>query len=92
MNEAVNARPYLRGSARDRKRRREFVREKFTVQGVLRCLFCAQILESNGNERAPLYVVRHPKCGHVGGRFVMANVAPACGMCSRNRVCCRKAV
>lgn len=77
----------LRGSASDRRRRREWLVE---CQGIprrkdgrktrVRCFHCGRAVRADKFE-----VDRFPVCGHDGGRYVRSNVVASCKRCNAGR-------
>jgi hypothetical protein len=78
----------LRGSSYDRRRRREFLVQKHGVLNTLgektriACFHCSKLMRASSRT---WHVDRHPICGHMGGRYVMSNIVPSCGLCNMKK-------
>jgi hypothetical protein len=75
-----------RGSSRDRKRRRQYLVEKFgsPTGKTICCFHCGKRMHVNASVRR-WEVDRYPTCGHAGGRYTRDNIVPACRACNGTR-------
>jgi len=67
------------GSSYDRRARRERLWKRYARRGWIKCWLCPRRMRKRDFE------VDRVVCGHDGGRYVDANVRPACRECNRRR-------
>lgn len=80
----------IRGNAKDRRKRREFLVSVFSKnKQTISCYHCQRELIANSSD---WQVDRFPQCGHDGGRYLRNNIVPACEYCnvSRCTVVCKR--
>lgn len=68
----------LRGSTRNRRRRRASLLDLFAVDGGTVCHLCGVFLPRDGR----WHVDRWPVAGKDGGRYTRGNIRPACAPCN----------
>jgi hypothetical protein len=66
-----------RGSAGDRRRRKQFLLDTWGDGTTTRCEFCRTLLTFQ-----TVTVDRFPIPGRLGGRYTRDNIRPACGACN----------
>jgi hypothetical protein len=90
-----------RGNTRARKRRREWLIDKFGIarkrdgrKTRIRCAHCGKVMRAEPEKvwtkrghvmRYSWEVDRFPICGHAGGKYVRGNIVPACPDCNKRR-------
>lgn len=78
----------VRGSSRDRRRRRAWLVERYGIprrdgkKTRVRCHHCARVMQADGKGWE---VDRFPVCGHAGGRYRRDNIVIACIDCNKTR-------
>lgn len=79
----------LRGNSYDRRRRREWLIEKYGIPRLkdgaktrIRCFHCGRMMRA---DKPSWDVDRFPICGHRGGRYIRSNVVPSCQTCNKGR-------
>lgn len=78
----------IRGSSYRRRRRREWMIEKFGIPNKagkktrVRCHHCGCIMYAAASS---WQVDRYPTCGHMGGRYILGNIVVSCGPCNTAR-------
>lgn len=78
----------LRGSSYNRRSRREYLIKKHGVLNAagektrIACFHCGKLMRASAHT---WHVDRYPICGHMGGRYILSNVVPSCGLCNMRR-------
>ena len=74
----------IRGSAAERRRRRQWLLDEFGDGSSAPCLLRVSPRCAGTVDAATMQVDRYPIPGCEGGRYVRGNIRPACGPCNNH--------